>query len=115
MSDRLRLWLMAAVVCSVVTLGCTDRRQDGTHNQSVGTTLVNAIIAYEVANGKYPASLDNLSPVYVRSVPKPRNASWEYLPPSNTEDLYFGFTGDDDLDHTGWYDFQSGQWIVDTK
>ena len=88
-AEKLQLHLLHSLLTRgvIITLllsciGCMSQRKKLEETRQVGNQIVRALEAYHAEQGKYPRSLEDLIPKFLKEIPRPRWGlhQWIYEP-----------------------------------
>lgn len=70
------------IVLLLSCIGCMSNRKKLEETRQAGNQIVRALEAYHAEQGKYPPSLEDLTPKFLKEIPRPRWGlrQWIYEP-----------------------------------
>ena len=104
-----------AAVLFIVGLGFQFLLESPTErNQQLGTILIGALSRYHDDYGRYPGSLDDLTPTYLSVIPTPRGwgMEWEYRTFDDGAVFRIAFYSDSRGSIAGNYRSDEGSWVL---
>jgi hypothetical protein len=106
---------VAALAVMMLLTGCSSPADDGAANKRSGQTVVVALGAYMADHAAYAATLAELAPKYLVSIPALRgSASWSYQPKDGGANFDLAFVGKGST-WTGNYSSRGRAWVIDDK